>query len=62
MIEEAGRLNATGRPILFKTTENFLRSFGLPTLEELPTLGATQMEEFKEEAAEEIQLKLEFPD
>ena len=62
LIEEAGRLNAPGRPILFKTTENFLRSFGLPTLEELPTLGATQMEEFKEEAAEEIQLKLEFPD
>ena len=62
LIEEAGRLNAPGRPILFKTTETFLRNFGLPTLEELPVLGATQLEEFKEEAAEEIQLKLEFPD
>lgn len=62
LIEEAGRLNAPGRPILFKTTETFLRNFGLPTLEELPVLGATQLEEFKEEAAEEIQLELEFPD
>lgn len=62
LIEEAGRLNAPGRPILFKTTETFLRNFGLPTLEELPVLGATQLEEFKEEAAEEVQLELEFPD
>lgn len=62
LIEEAGRLNAPGRPILFQTTENFLRSFGLPSLEELPVLGATQMEEFKEEAAEEVQLELKFPD
>lgn len=62
LIEEAGRLNAPGRPILFRTTEDFLRSFGLPSLEELPVLGATQMEEFKEEAAEEVQLELSFPD
>lgn len=62
LIEEAGRLNAPGRPILFQTTEDFLRSFGLPSLEELPVLGATQMAEFKEEAAEEVQLELNFPD
>ena len=62
LIEEAGRLNAPGRPILFRTTENFLRSFGLPTLDELPVLGATQLAEFEEEAAEEIQLELNFPD
>ena len=62
LMEEAGRLNAPGRPILFRTTETFLRNFGLPTLEELPVLGATQLEEFKEEAAEEVQLELEFPD
>ena len=61
LIEEAGRLNAPGRPILFQTTEDFLRSFGLPSLEELPVLGATQMAEFKEEAAEEVQLELNFP-
>ena len=62
LIEEAGRLNAPGRPILFRTTENFLRSFGLPTLDELPVLGATHLAEFEEEAAEEIQLELNFPD
>ena len=62
LIEEAGRLNAPGRPILFKTTEEFLRSFGLQSLDSLPVLGATQLEEFKEEAAEEVQMELTFPD
>ena len=38
LIEEAGRLNVPGRPILYKTTHNFLRTFGLQTLEELPAI------------------------
>lgn len=36
LIEEAGRLDAPGRPILYETTEEFLRCFGLPSLSELP--------------------------
>ena len=36
--EECGRLAVPGRPILYRTTQNFLRSFGLSTLEELPEL------------------------
>ena len=38
LIEEAGRLAVPGRPTLFRTTKNFLRSFGLTNLEELPEL------------------------
>lgn len=35
-IEERGRLEAPGRPILFGTTQHFLRSFGIESLDELP--------------------------
>lgn len=38
LIEEAGRLNVPGRPIQYKTTPGFLRTFGLSTLEELPPI------------------------
>ena len=38
LIEEAGRLNVPGRPILYKTTPDFLRTFGISTLEELPAI------------------------
>ena len=38
LIEESGRLAVPGRPILYRTTKNFLRSFGMSSLEELPPL------------------------
>ena len=38
LIEEAGRLNVPGRPIQYKTTPDFLKTFGLSTLEELPPI------------------------
>ncbi len=38
LIEEAGRLNVPGRPILYRTTPDFLRTFGLSSLDELPTI------------------------
>ena len=38
LIEEAGRLNVPGRPIQYRTTPDFLRTFGLSTLEELPVI------------------------
>lgn len=38
LIEEGGRLEGPGRPILFKTTDDFLDYFGIKTLEELPEL------------------------
>lgn len=45
LIEECGRLPVPGRPIQYRTTQNFLRSFGLATLEELPELPNTSPEE-----------------
>ena len=38
LIEEAGRLNVPGRPIQYRTTTDFLRTFGLSSLEELPPI------------------------
>ena len=38
LVRELGRLDAPGRPILLGTTEEFLRSFGVRNLEELPPL------------------------
>ena len=60
LIEEVGRLNAPGRPILFGTTEAFLRHFGIGSLSDLPEFGPEQVEEFKQEVEEEIQLKLDI--
>ena len=59
LIEEVGRLDAPGRPILFGTTEEFLRSFGVSSVEELPKASPEQMEDFKEEAEEELGLQAE---
>lgn len=44
LIQECGRLAVPGRPILYQTTRNFLRSFGLSSLEELPELPETSRE------------------
>lgn len=38
LIEECGRLNVPGRPILYQTTPDFLRTFGLESLAELPEI------------------------
>jgi segregation and condensation protein B len=57
---EVGRLDAPGRPILFGTTEEFLRSFGIQSLEDLPVVNPEKVEDFKLEAEEEIQLKLDI--
>lgn len=40
LIDEVGRLDAPGRPILYGTTQVFLRSFGLSTLKDLPEVGS----------------------
>lgn len=58
LICEVGRLNAPGRPILFATTEEFLRKFGVGRLDELPSLDLAQVEEIKAEVEEEVQLEL----
>jgi len=60
LIKEVGRLDAPGRPLLFGTTEQFLRSFGLQSLEELPELNPVQLEEFKHQAEQEVELQLDI--
>ena len=42
LIEENGRLDAPGRPILYRTTPDFLRTFGLESLEDLPEMEKVQ--------------------
>lgn len=59
LVKELGRLDAPGRPLLFGTTEDFLRHFGVHSLDDLPEMNPVQMEDFKAEAEEEIQLKLD---
>ena len=58
LVCEVGRMDAPGRPILFGTTEEFLRRFSVHSLDELPSLNAEQVESFKSEAEEEVQMKL----
>ena len=45
LIEDAGRLNVPGRPILYRTTANFLRTFGLSSLDELPEIEKVSLGE-----------------
>ena len=60
LIEEAGRLNVPGRPIQYKTTPDFLRTFGISSLEELPPIekvsfGEPLEEQVAAEAPAEVQ-------
>ena len=59
LVKELGRLDAPGRPILLGTTEEFLRCFGVQGLEELPAVDPVRLEDFKAEAEEEVQLRLD---
>ena len=55
LIEEAGRLNVPGRPIQYKTTPDFLRTFGLSSLEELPPIEKVSFGEPLEDAPAEVE-------
>lgn len=52
LIEEHGRLEAPGRPILYRTTPDFLRTFGLESLEDLPEMEKVNFAAASDEAAE----------
>lgn len=60
LVMEVGRMDAPGRPLLFGTTEQFLRSFGVTSLEDLPRMNTDRIEEFREQAEKEVQLKLDI--
>ena len=47
LIKEVGKLDKPGRPTLYATTDEFLRHFGLNSIEELPTLNTEPEEEKK---------------
>ena len=53
LIEEAGRLNVPGRPIQYKTTPDFLRTFGISSLEELPPIEKINFAESEQLTIEE---------
>ncbi len=59
LVEEKGRLQTPGRPIVFGTTEEFLRRFGLSSLDNLPSFNPDQVETFKQEAEDELNYKEE---
>ena len=59
LVTELGRMDAPGRPLLFGTTEQFLRSFGVKSLDELPELSTVQVEEFKQQAEAEAAVQLQ---
>lgn len=62
LIEECGRMNTPGRPMLFATTKEFLRRFGLKNTEDLPDMDTEKVETFKMEAEEEIGYRLDADD
>lgn len=57
LVEEVGRMDTPGRPLLFGTTEEFLRRFGVESSDNLPIISQEVIEEFKHEAEDEITLK-----
>ncbi len=60
LVCEVGRLDAPGRPMLFGTTEQFLRCFGVKSLEDLPEFSNDLVEDFRAQAEAEAQLKLDL--
>ena len=58
LVKEVGRLDAPGRPMRFGTTEEFLRTFGVGSIDELPVISEDMVEQYKEEAEYEIASEL----
>ncbi|MBE6734243.1 MAG: SMC-Scp complex subunit ScpB [Ruminococcaceae bacterium] len=58
LIEEKGRLELPGRPLVYGTTENFLRCFGISDLSELPEIPATDKESGENTDGDDAQLSV----
>lgn len=54
LIEEAGKLDAPGRPTMFKVTSNFMKMFGISNLDELPELPRYKLDENEQIVLEEV--------
>ena len=59
LIEDAGRLNVPGRPIQYRTTPDFLRTFALRSLDELPEIEKVSFGEPVAEESADQQIKIE---
>lgn len=59
LVRELGRAKLPGRPILFGTTDEFLRLFGVSSTEDLPEMNPEIEEEFRKEAEEEAEVRTE---
>lgn len=62
LAKEVGRLDAPGRPMLFGTTEEFLRTFGVQSIDELPVISEDMIEQYKEEAEYEVASEIKSSD
>ncbi|SNU05546.1 segregation and condensation protein B [Lachnospiraceae bacterium] len=58
LVTEVGRLDAPGHPILFGTTDDFLRSFGISSMDELPDISPDKIEDFRKQAEEEAGIEV----
>ena len=57
LVEEKGRLELPGRPLLYGTTENFLRCFNISSIDELPKIPEKEQKEVSEETTEIQEVK-----
>ena len=62
LIEEAGRRDTLGHPMQFRTTDAFLRHFGISSLDELPQIQFDAQSASPEAVAEAEQMALELPE
>jgi segregation and condensation protein B len=60
LVRELGRASQPGRPILFGTTQDFLRLFGVSSTDNLPDISPVQLEDFREEAEKEAELRVDI--
>ena len=54
LVEEAGKMDAPGRPTMYRTTDEFLKMFGISSLDELPELPRYRLDENEQIVLEEM--------
>ena len=59
LVQEVGRLDAPGHPALFATSEEFLRRFGIGSIEYLPDMDPVREEEIRVEVEEEMKVRFD---
>jgi len=61
LVRELGRLDTIGHPIVFGTTEEFLRCFGVASIDNLPDIDEVKKQDFLEEAEMEVGAQIDVP-